>query len=248
MGANYAYNDASSEFNPDAEYLLVMHEMDHRLHQAVERGQPYDATRWHDTYWTINGRSFPDTVNADGAPWLPNQPYGSLVTVQPYSTTGPNANPLPALVRYANAGRENHPFHPHGNNLRIIARDGRMLAATGGASTALESFTTVVGAGQTYDLLARWDNLEGWNSVANPIPVELPGPQNTVYKDDLTWFSGSPYLGEQAPLPLTVTSLNECGELYFPWHSHALNEFQNWDEGFGGLATLWRVDPPGGCP
>src|SRR5262249_50304918 len=29
--------------------------------------------------------------------------------------------------------------------------------------------------------------------------------------------------------------------------SHALNEFTNFDEGFGGMATLLRVDPPGGC-
>ena len=35
--------------------------------------------------------------------------------------------------------------------------------------------------------------------------------------------------------------------MYFPWHSHALNEFANFDEGFGGMATLLRVDPPGGC-
>src|SRR5262249_12309784 len=40
---------------------------------------------------------------------------------------------------------------------------------------------------------------------------------------------------------------NICGEWYFPWHSHALNEFTNFDEGFGGMGTLLRVDPPGGC-
>ena len=41
-----------------------------------------------------------------------------------------------------------------------------------------------------------------------------------------------------------VTSFNQCGEFYFPWHSHALFEFTNFDEGFGGMATLLRVDPP----
>ena len=35
--------------------------------------------------------------------------------------------------------------------------------------------------------------------------------------------------------------------MIFPWHSHALNEFTNYDQGFGGMATLLRVDPPGGC-
>jgi hypothetical protein len=37
------------------------------------------------------------------------------------------------------------------------------------------------------------------------------------------------------------------GEWYFPMHSHALDEFTNFDEGFGGMATLLRVDPPSGC-
>jgi hypothetical protein len=78
--------------------------------------------------------------------------------------------------------------------------------------------------------------------------VEIPGLQNLVFKDDLTWYGGDPILGYQGPLPVPVTTFNECGEQYFPWHSHALFEVQNFDEGFGGMLTLLRVDPPGGCP
>jgi len=78
--------------------------------------------------------------------------------------------------------------------------------------------------------------------------VDIPGLQNLVFKDDSTFYSGDPRLGQQGSLPVGVTSYNECGEFYFPWHSHALFEFTNFDEGFGGLATLVRVDPPGGCP
>ena len=67
----------------------------------------------------------------------------------------------------------------------------------------------------------------------------------------MTWYSGSPYLGFKDDLPPTRSCFNDCGEFYFPWHSHALNEFPNFDEGFGGLATLVRVDPPSSvstCP
>jgi len=45
-----------------------------------------------------------------------------------------------------------------------------------------------------------------------------------------------------------VTSYNQCGEQYFPWHSHAVNEFQAFNEGFGGMGTLIAIFPPGGCP
>lgn len=238
MGANYVYNDAATEFNPDREYLLILHDIDPVLHLTVERGEPYDVTQIWDRYWTINGRSFPDTIAANNVPWLPNQPYSSLVQVEPYDATN---NPLPALIRYANAGFENHPFHPHGNNLTIIGRDGRQLQGA-----EYETFTTTIGSGQTYDAFVVWENVEAW-TPGNPVPVQIPGLYNQVFKDDATFYSGSPYLGEQDDLLVGVTTYNECGEFYYPWHSHALNEFQNFDEGFGGLATLWRVDPPGGC-
>ena len=74
-----------------------------------------------------------------------------------------------------------------------------------------------------------------------------PNYRNLTFKDGNTWYSGSPYLGYKGTLPTGTISQNICGEWYFPWHSHALNEFANFDEGFGGMATLLRVDPPGGC-
>ena len=82
----------------------------------------------------INGRSFPDTVAPNGAAWLPNQPYGSLIHIHPYNDdpgAGDAYNPYPALIRYLNVGTENYPHHPHGNHGRIIARDGNVLVGDG---------------------------------------------------------------------------------------------------------------------
>jgi FtsP/CotA-like multicopper oxidase with cupredoxin domain len=244
LGPDYAYNDPSTRFDPRREYLLVFHDIDPYFHAAVEQGLPYELSAIEDRYWTINGRSFPDSASDNFVPWLPEQPYGALVRVEPYD---PITNPLPALIRYANAGMVNHPFHPHGNHLRVIARDGRLLRGPNGEDTSFEDFTRTVASGQTYDLLFWWTDVEAWSSTGNPIPVQIPGLQNLVFKDGVTFYSGSPYLGEKGELPVGVVSYNQCGEFYFPWHSHALNEFTNFDEGFGGLATLLRVDPPGGC-
>jgi len=252
LGSNYAYNDAATEFDPAKEYLLVTHEIDPELHAAVEDGITYDWTTRHDRYWTINGRAFPDTIAENNAPWLPGQPYGALVQVEKDDVGAACPADCPALIRYANAGSENHPFHPHGNHLRVISRDGRLLTATGspGAlSGSMEAFTKTIGSGQTYDLLFRWLDVESWTLPGAPdVPVILPGSQNVGFKDGLTFYSGDPELGETGDFPPGNTVLNDCGEYYFPWHSHALNEFQNFDEGFGGLATLLRVDPVGGCP
>jgi FtsP/CotA-like multicopper oxidase with cupredoxin domain len=237
MGPNFAYSDAATQFDPAREYLLLLHDIAPDLHRA-ERGEPYDVTTKHDRYWTINGRSFPDTIAADNVSYLPSQPYGALVRVRPATPTS-----QPALIRMANAGMSNHPFHPHGNHVRVIAQDGRLLGA--GAGLSYEQFTQTAGSGQTFDLLFKWANVENWSST-HPLPVTLPSLRQLVFKDDFTWYSGSPYLGKKAAFPSGVVSNNRCGEYYYPWHSHALNEFQNFDEGFGGLATLLRVDPPVG--
>jgi hypothetical protein len=174
---------------------------------------------------------------------LPSQPYGALVQVDAVDLDL-NPNGPPALIRYANAGTVNHPFHPHGDHLTVIGQDGRFLG-----SAAIDTFARTIAAGQTNDLLFTWTNVERWQPGPNgPLPVTMPSLQDLVFKDGVTFYSGDPELGDQGELPVGVTSFNQCGEFYYPWHSHALNEVQNFDEGFGGLMTLVRVDPPPPCP
>jgi FtsP/CotA-like multicopper oxidase with cupredoxin domain len=246
MGANFAYNRADTQFNAGTEYVMLMSEVDPALHQAVERNRVYNYTAYHPRYWMINGRSFPDTIAPNGAAWLPTQPYSAFVHMRPKAASGPDAQP--ALVRYLNVGTLNHPFHPHGNHGRVIARDGRVLAGLGGQDLSYEKFLVLLGSGQTWDATYTWTDVELWNPTSNTIPVPLPQQQNLTYKDNATWYSGSPYLGYQDDLPTGVTSYNECGEYYHVWHSHALNEAANYEAGFGGMFTLQRIDPPSGCP
>ena len=62
-----------------------------------------------------------------------------------------------------------------------------------------------------------------------------------------TWFSESGYLGTKNPLPPNITSNNECGEYYHVAHSHALEQATNYGATFGGMMTVFRIDPPAGC-
>jgi len=237
LGPNYAYDDPSTQFDPTREYSILLGEVDPDLHHAVETGGTYDFNALHNRYYTINGRSFPDTVQENGSGLLPTQPYGALVRMQP---TNSIASTLPALIRMLNAGVDNHPFHPHGNHTLEIAQDGRRVAST-------EHFGETIGSGQTIDYLMRWDDQDNFNPINNPFPVTPPNYLDVTFKGGITWYSGSPYLGYKGQLPTGTVSLNICGEWYFPFHSHALNEFTNYDEGFGGMGTLLRVDPAGGC-
>ena len=238
--AGQAYG-AGTAYDPTREYLLLLADIDPALHQAVWSGSNYDPNTKRDRYFTINGRSFPDTIQDNGSGLLPHQPYGALVRIQPNTPATPN-NPnsnLPALVRMVNVGSSNHPFHPHGNHTTQIAQDGREMART-------EHFGETIASGQTMDFLLRWDDQDFW-SPSNKLPVTQPNYRDLTFKDGNTFYAGSPYLGYKGTLPTGTVSQNICGEWYFPWHSHALNEFTNFDEGFGGMGTLLRVDPPGGC-
>lgn len=257
LGPNYAYNDPTTEFAE--EFVLVLHEIDPDLHAAVEDGNPFDQTVRHDRYWTINGRSNPDVVHDNFDPFFPSQPYSALVRVTAQDPGFPT--PLPVLVHLVNAGTVNHPFHPHGNHMIVIAQDGRQFDSAAERRT----FSNTIAAGQTLDMLFEWRNVENWqvcinapcDSLSNPntdidegagpMPVEIPLLLNQVFKDGVTFYSGDPHLGFVDDLPVGVTYFGECGEFYFPWHSHALQTVQNFDEGFGGMLTLVRVDPPGGC-
>jgi FtsP/CotA-like multicopper oxidase with cupredoxin domain len=236
-GTDCAYGPAT-RFDAKREFLLLLNEIDPDLHHAVEVGgtAAYDVNALHNRYFAINGREFPDTIQDNGTALLPNQPYGALVRLQPNTATSTQ----PALLRMLNAGALNHPFHPHGNHTRQVGQDGRPVAPT-------EHFGETIGSGQTLDYLLRWDDQDNWNPNSNQLPVAQPNYRNLVFKDGNTFYSGSPYLGYKGTLPTGTVSQNVCGEWYFPLHSHALNEFTNFDQGFGGMGTLLRVDPPGGC-
>ena len=74
----YAYNDLRTRYNPGEEFLSLLSDVDAGLHQAVERGQPFDLKNHHQAYFMINGRGFPDTIAPNNAVWLPTQPHGAL--------------------------------------------------------------------------------------------------------------------------------------------------------------------------
>lgn len=250
---NQIYNWAFTQFNPANDYMMLLSEIDPDLHWAVEQGLPYDITLYHPRYWLINGRSFPDTIAPNDAEWLPTQPYGALLHIQPRDAA---LNPRPSAVRFLNVGMYSHPMHPHGDHIQVVGRDGRPLLGPANENLSYAEFAPVIGAGQTKDTLYDWEQaqLRPAGSIV-PVPADVfealnqfllrPRDQNLLWGE---WFSGSPYLGETTDRPTGVTAQGECGEYYQIWHSHALHEAANYEAGFGGMISLERIDPPGGCP
>jgi FtsP/CotA-like multicopper oxidase with cupredoxin domain len=157
----------------DREYLFQFGEMDPRIHHEVEAqvraiaacpttgknavtGLPCGpatfnvATEpYHPSYFTINGRSMPDNMDPDYAPNYPNQPYNG----------NPHMHPLEqVLLRVIGTGRLEHPFHEHGNHVRILARDGNLLLSPTDATklAGRMEFTTDTFPGQSLDGIFYW--------------------------------------------------------------------------------------------
>jgi FtsP/CotA-like multicopper oxidase with cupredoxin domain len=266
FGDDFAYNRADSRFstvanspaadlNNDEEFLVLLSEIDPYLNQAIENkdlhgiSSNYSLDNYRPRYWLINGRGFPDSVADNGASWLPNQPYGALAEVKPSDDPSlpPSVHPYGGLARYINVGTENYPFHPHGNNGKVIGRDGQPLEGPGGEDLSYEKFAIDIGPGQTYDVLFRWYDAEHYDSTSNPVPVEVPQVANQVFG---MFYSGSPYLGVIGDQPPGNQSLNQCGEYYIISHNHALYQLNSWGAIMTGPITYMRIDPTNGstCP
>jgi hypothetical protein len=115
---------------------------------------------------------------ADGVPWLPHQPYGSMAMMHPGDRI---------LLRLIGAGRDLHPFHHHGNNSLTIARDGKLLESEpgAGADLAVSDFTVAVPPGSTVDAIFTWTGEKlGWDIYGHEHDLDneplgnFPGPED----------------------------------------------------------------------
>ncbi len=249
-----AYHHVASSF--DTEFLFLLTEMDPRFHNLIEQGRlaEVDTTTFFPVLWFINGRCGPDTLVDANAAWLPSQPYNCAPMMYPGQKL---------LMRMVGAGRDPHPFHFHGNNAWIIARDGRMLESTPGTSgpdLAESDFTITTYPGGTADAIFTWTGAKlGWDIYGHmagdpmmpgeyepdhgkPFPVILPGPQDLTYGEH---FGGGPFLGQPGFIYPGTPNINPAGAFMYMWHSHSEKEIVNDDVFPGGMMTMLMIMAPG---
>jgi FtsP/CotA-like multicopper oxidase with cupredoxin domain len=246
-----AYAHAGTAF--DREYLFVLSEIDPVMHARAELGQfaQVDNATRHPTLWFINGRNGPDTLLDANIPWMPTQPYNIVPRMHPGEKI---------LLRLVNAGRDLHPFHTHGNNTTMIARDGRVLESAPGAGPdlATSDFTVKTIPGETYDVTYEWtgkglgfdayghapgDPLAPNEEAADhgkPLPVTLPNMLDMTFGE---YYSGSPFLGRFGALPAGHPALNQTAGFFHMFHSHTERELTNDDIFPGGMMTMVIVEP-----
>ena len=161
---------ASAYDNPrscyDREYLFQFSEMDPGIHKnalaQVTARTGCAATSptchldvptepYHPAYFMINGRSMPDDMDPNYAREYPHQPYNG----NPHMHPGEQV-----LLRIIGQGRWQHPFHEHGNHVRILGRDGNLiLSSTTAGEVNLAGpllFTTTTTPGLAMDGIFYW--------------------------------------------------------------------------------------------
>lgn len=251
--ADQAYGHPATHF--DQEFLFLLTEMDPNINDMVEHGRmnEVNSSDFFPVLWFLNGRCAPDTMEPDNVAWLPTQPYNCMPMMEPGEKL---------LMRVVGGGRDVHPFHHHGNNALIIARDGRMLATNGtsGPDRGVSVYTVQTAPGQTVDAIFEWTGEKiGWDIYGHqpgdpmepneyapdhgkPFPVSMPENQDLGFGAN---WSGSPFLGAMGTLPPGQGALNIGGSYYYMWHSHTEKEMVNNDIFPGGMMTMLMIMPPG---
>jgi FtsP/CotA-like multicopper oxidase with cupredoxin domain len=178
-----AYDHAKSCY--DREYLFQFSEMDPNIHnQALAQvtlktgciagaagcSLNVPTEPYHPAYFMINGRSMPDDMDSNYAFQYPHQPYNG----NPHMHPGEQV-----LLRIIGQGRWQHPFHEHGNHVRILGRDGNLLlsqsdpsitpTSTAGPSLAGPLlFTTTTTPGLAMDGIFYWTGRGlNWDAYAH---------------------------------------------------------------------------------
>jgi FtsP/CotA-like multicopper oxidase with cupredoxin domain len=128
-----AYADASTAY--DIDEVLVLSEIDPNLN-ADPAG--FDMTNYHPIYWLMNGRAYPDTLDADNA------------TTQPYSSLIEAAVGDKVLARYLNAGAVHHTISSLNRYQRVIAQDADEMDVS---TQQFQAVAQTVASGQTTDTI-----------------------------------------------------------------------------------------------
>ncbi|MGC2198498.1 MAG: multicopper oxidase family protein [Terriglobales bacterium] len=230
-GVGAAYNHPKACY--DREYLFQFSEIDPKIHtQALAQvtaksgcvttdpgcslqvaTEPYAPA-----YFMINGRSMPDDMDSNYAPQYPHQPYNG----NPHMHPGEQV-----LLRVVGQGRWQHPFHEHGNHVRILGRDGNLILSQSDANSLAGPllFTTTTTPGLAMDGIFYWTGKGlNWDAYGH----------NPASGDSNAKLSCSPDAnGYNTGAPTAINYYEWCQDHNKPLEVHPFG-----DVATGGPATL----------
>ncbi|MFB3813526.1 MAG: multicopper oxidase domain-containing protein [Terriglobales bacterium] len=154
-GYKYAYNDGDGSTRYDVEYPIQLTSMDPVFHDLHQNVQPLPFADMKDTYFMLNGRGYPDTVNpnviyTDGRP---SQPLSALITAAPGQRVLLRISNL-SITRFGTLATIGIP-------MQVIALDGRLLQDQLGNKLYYTTNSVTLGGGQSADVILDTTGLSG---------------------------------------------------------------------------------------
>ena len=226
-----AYDNAKTCY--DREYLFQFSEIDPNVHrqalnQVTAKGSctagangcslEVPTEPYHPSYFMINGRSMPDDMDPNYALEYPHQPYNG----NPHMHPGEQV-----LLRIIGQGRWQHPFHEHGNHVRVLGRDGNLILSQTDATDLAGPllFTTTTTPGIAMDGIFYWTGRGlNWDAYGH----------NPASKDPSATLSCTPDAnGYNTSAPTAINYYEWCQD-----HNKPVQAFPFGDVASGGPVTL----------
>ena len=179
----YAYNDGDGSTRYDVEYPLQIHGFDPNFHFVGMTFNPESFSDMKDKYFTLNGRSYPDTVGghvcgydgsgaqltgADTVAACASKTAGTVVAgpMQTQSSDGTYhaSQPLPSVINIPAGGRallrisdldvtEYQTLASLGIPMRVVGFNARLLRDMAGNNTAYSTNSITLGGGESIDVI-----------------------------------------------------------------------------------------------
>ena len=156
-GAKYAYNDGDGSTRYDVEVPIQMMGFDPNFHYVGMTFNPEAFADMKDKYFTLNGRSYPDTVNTAPVTTLSSDGVSRV------------SQPLPSLITIPHGGRallrisdlnvtEFHTLATIGIPMTVIAHNARLLRDMAGNNLYYNTNSITLAGGESLDVILDASN------------------------------------------------------------------------------------------
>ncbi len=151
-GFTYAYNDGDGSTLYDREYPIQIGSFDPKFHDASFEVQPLPFAGMKDSYFLLNGRGYPDTVDPEALSTV--DPSGATQFSQPVSSLITASAGERILLRISNLNITQ--FYTIGTNgipMKVVGLDARFLRDDAGNNLAYGTNSLTLGGGQSADVI-----------------------------------------------------------------------------------------------
>ena len=143
----FAYDDASTYY--DREFAFMLTELWAEGHFRDAHIQTTDWTDYKPSFWLMNGRAYPDTLEPNKNPLTA---VGDRLRYNPISSVVSCVAGDKVLLRLANLGYQHHAMTLDGIPMRVVAKDASALVGSS-VDLTYETNTVEVGPGESRDVI-----------------------------------------------------------------------------------------------